>query len=116
MTNPLKDFLNSLESPQHSIAATLAFIDNHYLYQPQAFTNGSVQNSADENQRSCKILGLALLEGLSNQQVLLAFGEFYRQVLATPDGNDHANIRQLMQTGLEQVSFDNPPLRRRTTA
>lgn len=51
--------------PQHRFTDSLAFIEQHYHYQPQAFRNGSITNLAGENQGSCKILGLALLEGLS---------------------------------------------------
>ncbi|MFB1010794.1 MAG: HopJ type III effector protein [Thiopseudomonas sp.] len=112
MPDLLPTFLDSLQSGNHTFADTLAFIDTHYRYQPQAFTNGTLQNAAGENQGSCKILGLALLEGLSAKQALLAFGEHYRHVLATPDGSDHANIRQLLRQGLEAVSFAQLPLQR----
>lgn len=110
MPNILSAFLQQLETGNTLFADTLAFIAQHYGYQPQAFQNGPLHNAAGENQGSCKILGLALLEGLSTQQALLAFGEHYRQVLAAPDGTDHANIRQLMESGLEQVHFDQLPL------
>lgn len=113
MTNALQDFLAGLESGQQSFADTMAFIDSHYLYQPRAFRNGPISNAAGENQGSCKILGLTLLEGLSLEQALLAFGEYYRDVLAVEDGSDHPNIRQLMKSGLEAVSFDQPPLIRK---
>jgi hypothetical protein len=58
-----------------------------------------VENAAGQNEGSCKTLGLALLEGLSDQ-ALLAFGEHYRSVLATPEGSDHGNIRALIEHGL----------------
>ncbi|AXA57126.1 HopJ type III effector protein [Pseudomonas thivervalensis] len=102
-----------LKSGEHAFADTLAFIAAGYDYQPQAFNNGGVQNAAGQNEGSCKTLGLALLEGLSDEEALLAFGEHYRSVLATPEGSDHGNIRALMAHGLAGVQFEAPPLQRR---
>ncbi|MFB6578124.1 MULTISPECIES: HopJ type III effector protein [unclassified Streptomyces] len=104
----------SLASGEHEFADTLAFITAHYAYQPQAFCNGELENAAGENEGSCKTLGLALLEGLSDQEALLAFGEHYRSVLATPNDTDHGNIRNLMAHGLEGVSFAGQPLARKS--
>ncbi|MEV7168136.1 HopJ type III effector protein [Streptomyces sp. NPDC093224] len=106
----LKPLRESLASGEHEFAATLAFVAAHYDYHPQAFRNGELANAAGENEGSCKTLGLAVLEGLSDQEALLAFGEHYRSVLATPQGTDHANIRNLMAHGLAGVTFDAPPL------
>ena len=103
----------SLDSGEHAFADTLAFIAEHYDYQPQAFTNGGVENAAGQNEGSCKTLGLALLEGLSDQEALLAFGEHYRSVLVTPEGSDHGNIRALIVHGLAGVKFEQTPLTRR---
>lgn len=103
---------NSLASGEHLFADTLAFIAAHYNYQPQAFSNGGVENAAGQNEGSCKTLGLALLEGFSDQEALLAFGEHYRSVLATPEGTDHGNIRALITHGLAGVKFAEPPLKR----
>jgi hypothetical protein len=63
----------SLKSGEHAFADTLAFIAAGYDYQPQAFNNGGVENAAGQNEGSCKTLGLALLEGLSDEEALLAF-------------------------------------------
>ncbi|WLH67657.1 HopJ type III effector protein [Pseudomonas sp. FP2309] len=103
----------SLNSGGHLFADTLAFIAAGYDYQPQAFTNGSVENAAGQNEGSCKTLGLALLEGLSDREALLAFGEHYRSVVDTPDGSDHGNIRALIAHGLAAVKFAEQPLKRR---
>ncbi|GGQ41100.1 MULTISPECIES: HopJ type III effector protein [Streptomyces] len=104
----------SLASGEHEFADTLAFVTEHYAYEPQAFRNGEAENAAGENEGSCKTLGLALLEGLSDQEALQAFGEHYRSVLATPDGTDHGNIRNLMAHGLAGVSFAGQPLTRKS--
>jgi hypothetical protein len=103
----------SLNSGEHLFADTLAFIAAHYDYQPQAFRNGDVENAAGQNEGSCKTVGLAVLERLSNEEVLLAFGEHYRSVLATPEGSDHGNIRNLITHGLAGVKFAGEPLKRK---
>ena len=102
-----------LNSGEHVFADTLAFVAAGYDYQPQAFNNGGVENAAGQNEGSCKTLGLALLEGLSDQEALLAFGEHYRSVLATPEGSDHGNIRALISHGLAGVKFAQAPLTKR---
>jgi hypothetical protein len=109
----LNTFRASLKSGEHAFADTLAFIAEGYEYQPQAFNNGGVVNAAGQNEGSCKTLGLALLEGLSDEETLLAFGEHYRSVLDTPEGSDHGNIRALMAHGMAGVTFEAQPLRRR---
>ena len=103
----------SLNSGEHVFADTLSFIAAGYDYQPQAFNNGGVENAAGQNEGSCKTLGLALLEGLSDEEALLAFGEHYRSVVATPEGSDHGNIRALIAHGLAGVEFTQQPLTRR---
>lgn len=113
MRDALEDFKQRLKHPEHRFADSLAFIEQHYQYQPQAFRNGALSNAADENQGSCKIFGLALLEGLSTEETLLAFAEHYRHVLASPAAQDHQNIRQLLKTGLDAVQFEQLPLSRR---
>ncbi|CAK17299.1 HopJ type III effector protein [Pseudomonas entomophila] len=108
----LNTLRSSLASGEHVFADTLAFVAAHYSYQPQAFDNGDVHNAAGQNEGSCKTLGLALLEGLSDQEALLAFGEHYRSVVATPEGSDHGNIRALIKHGLAGVKFAEQPLAR----
>ncbi|SDR73783.1 HopJ type III effector protein [Halopseudomonas litoralis] len=108
-----EQFKARLESADHRFAETLAFIEQHYHYQPSAFSNGDVRNSAEQNQGSCKLLAMALDQGLTDEQALKCFAEHYQSVLASPDGSDHTNIRSLMNQGLAGVSFDRQPLTRR---
>jgi hypothetical protein len=108
----LDAFTAQLSSGQHRFADTLAFIAEHYQYQPSAFRNGEVDNAAGQNEGSCKTLSLALLEQLTAEQALLCFGEHYRDVLATPEGSDHGNIRALMRHGLAGVHFERLALQR----
>lgn len=109
----LTDFRVRLRSEQHLFTDTLAFIAEHYSYSPSAFSNGDVENPAGQNEGSCKTLGFAILEGLSQEETLLAFGEHYRAVREHPEGTDHANIRALQATGLAGVNFERQPLSRR---
>ncbi|TVP90479.1 MAG: HopJ type III effector protein [Pseudomonadaceae bacterium] len=105
-------FIARLGQPEHTFADTLNFIEQHYRYTPSAFDNGPVHNSAEQNQGSCKVLAMALDQGLSDQQALHCFAEHYQAVLADPDGDAHGNIRALMQHGLGQVRFTQSPLTR----
>ncbi|WAJ36414.1 HopJ type III effector protein [Pseudomonas sp. GOM7] len=109
----LAELRKRLQQDDFAFSETLAFIAEHYDYQPSAFRNGDVENAAGQNEGSCKTLGLALLEGLSQDEALRAFGEHYRSVLATPQGHDHGNIRALMSHGLQGVEFERPPLTRK---
>lgn len=108
----LADFRQKLTRDDHSFADTLTFIEQHYRFQPGAFLNNGVASEAGQNEGSRRTLGLAKLEGFTQEEALLAFGEHYRSVLATPQGSDHANIRALLAGSLADVSFDQPPLSR----
>lgn len=110
---PMPAFLAALERGEICFADTLNLIDGLYHYQPSAFDNGQVYNSAEQNQGSCKVLAMAIDQGLSDQQALQCFAEHYQSVLDNPDGSDHANIRALMVTGLAGVRFASTPLVRR---
>lgn len=107
----LTDLRSRLLQDDYAFSETLAFVAEHYDYQPSAFRNGDVENAAGQNEGSCKTLGLALLEGFSQDEALRAFGEHYRSVVATPDGSDHGNIRALIAHGLEGVTFAQQPLK-----
>ncbi|MFC3606641.1 HopJ type III effector protein [Stutzerimonas tarimensis] len=110
----LTDFRARLRDPEHPFSDTLAFIADGYDYRPSSFANGELHNAAGENEGSCKTLGLAQLEGFSTEEALLAFGEHYRAVKTNPGGEDHRNIRALIESGLEGVRFETAPLSRRS--
>ncbi|WP_459207862.1 HopJ type III effector protein [Pseudomonas sp. MLB6B] len=103
---------DSLNSGEHAFADTLAFVAEHYRYTPQGFDNNGLVSAAGQNEGSCKTLGLALLENFTKDEALLAFGEHYRDVLSTPEGSDHGNIRALMKGGLAGITFQAQPLQR----
>ena len=99
------------EQPQQlSFEDTMNVIEEHFDFTPSAFKNGEVVNKEGENSGSCKLLSFAQLQQLSKEETLYCFGQYYTDVLKTPDGNDHQNIRNFMKTGWDGVSFDRDPL------
>ncbi len=109
----MKQFLQKLETSPESIAFsdTIALIDAHYDFTPAAFSNGELQNEAGQNSGSCKVFSFAKLHNLTVQQTLYCFGAYYRDdVLKTPQGTDHQNIRTFMKSGWEGVVFQGSAL------
>ncbi|MFV8816813.1 HopJ type III effector protein [Haliea sp. E17] len=92
---------------------TMAVIDEHFDYTASAFKNGQQNNDAGQNAGSCKILAFGQLMNLSEEETLRCFGRYYQDVLNTPDGNDHGNIRNLIEFGWSGVAFASAPLKRR---
>jgi hypothetical protein len=109
----LSSFLTGIDSNTHQFASTLAFINQWFDFAPTAFRNGKVANSAEQNQGSCRVLAFALMQKLSADQALKCFGEHYRDVLATPNMDNHHNLRRVQAEGLVDIHFDQPPLRRK---
>mgnify|MGYP002715060916 CR=1 FL=1 len=68
----LNELRSRLQQDDYAFSETLAFVAEHYDYQPSAFRNGDVENAAGQNEGSCKTLGLALLEGLSQGELVRA--------------------------------------------
>ena len=90
----------------------IEYIDGKYDFTPTAFKNGDTTNQAGQNNGSCKVFGFALYHGLTKEQTLLLFGEFYREdVLKKPNGTDHQNIRNFMKFGWEGITFDGDALK-----
>jgi hypothetical protein len=90
-------------------------ISKHYDYTPARFSNGrgddQVINEAGTNEGSCKVFSFAQINALDKEDTLACFGQFYRDVLNTPDGSDHANIRTFMRHGWDGIHLDSQPLR-----
>jgi len=109
----LEEFISKLSSQPEviSFAETMAIIDKFYHFTPSAFTNGEVENKADQNNGSCKIFAFGQLNSLSEQQTLACFGEYYREdVLKNSDADDHQNIRNFMALGWKGVQFQGEAL------
>jgi hypothetical protein len=110
------NFLSQLEQENFQFETTLAFIEEHFNFTPSAFNNGGVLNSIEQNQGSCKVFALAELLGLSQQQALCCFGQHYRDVLATPEVDNHHNLRRVLKEGLGNISFDQFPLKAKASS
>lgn len=109
----LKAFLQRLNDAPDSVnfSDTIALIDALYDFTPTAFTNGATRNEAGQNNGSCKLFSFAKLQGLSQQQTLACFGDYYRKdVLGNPDGADHQNIRNFMKSGWAGIEFSGTAL------
>ncbi|SFX75807.1 HopJ type III effector protein [Marinospirillum alkaliphilum] len=107
----LSELLATLNRQPVDFKTVMAVIDAEYDFTPTRFINGSQVNEANTNNGSCKIFAFGLLHGLSEQATLHAFGDFYtRDVLQHPQGTDHQNIRNFMQTGWSGVQFDGEAL------
>jgi len=92
---------------------TIKVIESNYSFTPTTFTNGAVNNEAGQNSGSCKVFAFAIQQGLSKEETLACFGDFYfKEVLQDPNGNGHQNIRNFMNTGFDGLSFEKPPLRK----
>ena len=109
----LSTFLAKLDNEPESIQFedTMKVIENGYQFTEREFTNGEVVNVAGQNNGSCKIFAFGQLEGLSEQQTLACFGQYYRyDVLEFPNNDDHQNIRNFIKQGWEGVRFSEPAL------
>ncbi|TYK66300.1 HopJ type III effector protein [Colwellia echini] len=112
-TTSLTDFINLLDSDPESVSfeQVMQVIVENYKYTPATFTNGDAVNEAGTNEGSCKIFYFAKLNELTEQQTLACFAQYYREdVLNHPEGNDHGNIRNFMQTGWDKVEFNSVAL------
>ena len=88
-------------------ATVINVIENHFDFSPTAFQNGETFNAKDTNNGSCKIFAYGKLQGLSEQATLNAFGDFYtKDVLENPTAKDHANIRNFMVYGWQEIQFE----------
>ena len=99
-------------SPESIIfSGVIAYIDTNYNFTPTRFTNGNTVNEAGQNNGSCKIFSFAKHHNLTQDQTLALFGNYYRKdVLGNPEGTDHQNIRNFMQSGWDGVKFEGEAL------
>lgn len=109
----LNAFLDKLRSAPGTIDfnETMAVIEEGYVFSETAFVNGEQENKAGENSGSCKLFAFAKSQDFNEAQTLACFGQYYRDdVLKTPHGTDHQNIRQFMSHGWQGITFLTQPL------
>ena len=109
----LQEFIKQLELQPESIkfTDTMQVIADNYDYKATQFSNGTVINESGTNEGSCKIFAFAQLNKLTPSQTLHCFGDYYRvDVLQHPQGDDHGNIRNFINTGWQGIEFSAPAL------
>lgn len=79
-------------------------------------TDGETKNEAGTNNGSCKTFYFAKMHGLSEGAALRLFCEHYQDVLDTPEGDSHANIRAFMKNGYAGLEFGGEALTPRGSA
>lgn len=107
------NLLDKIKSAPESISFSevISYIDDNYSFTPSRWTNGKTVNEANQNNGSCKIFSFAKLQNLTTEQTLSLFGDYYRKdVLQNPEGTDHQNIRNFMESGWEGIAFEGEAL------
>ena len=69
------------------------------------------ENKAEVNMGSNKVFYFAKMHGFTEEMTLRLFCEHYQDVLDTPDGQSHLNIRSFMKNGWAGVRFEGETLR-----
>ena len=112
----IEQLINLIQSEPENLQfeQVMDTIAEHYDYTPARFSNGigdeQVINEAGTNEGSCKVFAFAQMNLLNAEETLACFGQYYRDVLNTPQGSDHANIRSFMRHGWEGISFGSQAL------
>ena len=109
----VENFKNKLRNTPKDInfSETMSVVEENYVFTPSAFKNGDLQNSSIENLGSCKVFSFALKQQLTKEETLACFGQYYfNDVLENPNGSDHQNIRNFMNTGFKGLIFENETL------
>lgn len=93
----------------------MAKLDECYDFVPTAYSSGvgsgrATTNAAGTNNGSCKTFYFAKMCGLSEDAALRLFCEHYEDVVRTPDGDSHANIRAFMENGYAGLTFEGDAL------
>lgn len=102
--------LNAIDNKTMQFDDVINYIDDYYRYVPVTFVNGEQYNAIGENEKSAKIFALAKLHGLSQLDTLKLFAEHYDAVKSTPNGTDHANIRNFLHWGWQGFLMQDNPL------
>lgn len=96
-----------MNADQLTFEEVMEIIDEHYESQLLEFKNGDIINKQGENEGSAKLLSYAALSCMDKETTMKLWGQYYREVLADPNGTSHQNIRNFMKYGWEGVPFEN---------
>ena len=78
-------------------------IDKSFNYFEVPFKCGETNNPANVNVKSAKIFSFAILTKMDKEATLRLFGSIVDEL--TPNGTDHANIRNFMKYGWDGIEF-----------
>lgn len=109
----IQAFIEKLKKTPETITftETIATIESNYEFTPTAFQNGSQHNGEGENSGSCKVFAFAKIQQLTQAETLACFGAYYfEEVLGDPEGTNHQNIRNFMQSGWNGIQFEGDAL------
>lgn len=110
MQKDISALLVNLKKGEKKFIDVLDFIDNRYQFSSTAFNNGTLHNAKGQNSGSCRVLAFGKLHRLNALDTLKLFAEHYQEVLDTPKGDNHQNIRQFITYGWRGVAFEGRPL------
>ena len=102
--------LNAIDNKTMRFDDVINYIDDYYRYVPVTFGKGGRDKGVGGNGKSAKIFALAKLHGLSQLDTLKLFAEHYDAVKSTPNGTDHANIRNFLHWGWQGFLMQDNPL------
>ena len=109
----INSFLEKLKQTPTAItfSETIAVIEENYTFIPTEFQNGTQHNATNENSGSCKLFAFTQLQNLSQAETLACFGAYYfEEVLKDPNGTNHQNIRNFINTGWNGIQFEGEAL------
>ncbi len=114
MSTNVMQYLIALKEGKVNFEDTMAVISEHYTFTPCSYRNGTgetmIKNAVGQNEGSLKIFSFAYLNRLDEELTLQCFGRFYQDVLDTPEGKNHKNIRNFIRTGWGGVKFSSQAL------
>ena len=115
--------LKELSSQEFGLAnvkftEVMAKIDELYDHNPQfGYSSGvgtdgfETENKAGTNAGSNKVFYFAKMHDFTEEMTLRLFCEHYQDVLDTPEGQSHLNIRSFMKNGWAGIHFEGETLR-----
>lgn len=112
--NNICALLQAVEQKTFKFQDVLAYIDEHYIYTPTRFINGTKANDKGENVGSCKVFAFAKHHHLSQMDTLKLFCEHFEAVRANPNGSDHPNIRNFLHYGWQGFLMESMALQPKT--
>lgn len=109
-----EDFIEKVRLGEEvNFSELMNMIAENFHYTPSSFINGDLVNNENENQGSAKLFSFAFINKLSKDEALKCFGEHYKTVLESPNGDTHYNIRSFMKSGWKGLKFEKTVLMRK---